>query len=249
MLVAQISDTHIATANAAAGQRVADLARTIDAINALTVRPDVVVHTGDVSHDASADDYAAARRELARLRCPVLATVGNRDRRDAFREAFAPDGYLDAASPFIQYAADVAGLRLVAVDTLDEHSALGGYCPDRAARLEQLLRGHGGPVLVFLHHPPVELPDLKGPALQFRDVREAGSLARVIAERSGIVAVISGHVHRSRSAAIGAVPLSTMGSIAADLNREALPAALKGRPVYHLHRIDGMGMSSVSVVV
>ena len=88
MRIAQISDTHIAVADPAAGSRLSDLRRTVDAINRMSPAPDVVLHTGDVVHDATAEDYAAARLALSRLTAPLLATVGNRDRRPAFRRAF-----------------------------------------------------------------------------------------------------------------------------------------------------------------
>ena len=135
MIIVQISDTHIETASATASSRLGDLERTVEAINALSPRPVAVLHTGDVSHDASPGDYAAARGVLGRLACPVYAIVGNRDRRLAFNVAFGPDGYLEHGSGFVQYAVDIGPVRLVAADTLDDTSALGGF-----------LRGAGGRV-------------------------------------------------------------------------------------------------------
>ena len=60
---------------------------------------------------------------------------------------------------------------------------------------------------------------------------------------------VAGHVHRSRTAAIGGVMLSTMPAIAADLNREQLPASRAGRAVFHLHRVIGREISTASVGV
>lgn len=249
MIIVQISDTHIETASGTAGARLDDLARTVEAINALPQRPVAVLHTGDVSHDASPGDYAAARAHLARLKAPVYAIVGNRDRRLAFNAAFVADGYLPAGGGYVQYAIDLGPLRLVAADTLDDVSGLGGFCADRASGLTRLLAAaNGQPTLVFLHHPPVELPDMKGPALQFREAADAERLVRCIQTESSVIGVVAGHVHRSRVAAIGGVPLSTMPAIAADLNREALPPARKGRPVFHIHRVRGRELATASMM-
>ncbi len=250
MIIVQISDTHIATASDNASARLRDLARTVDAINALSPRPVAVLHTGDVSQDASPGDYAAARAVLSRLEAPVYAIVGNRDRRLAFNAAFAADGYLEAGGGFVQYAVDLGQLRIVAADTLDDVSPLGGFCADRAAQLTALLdAAKMQPTLVFLHHPPVALSDLKGPAIQFRDAGEAEMLVRCIGAAEGVIAVVAGHVHRSRTAHVGGVPLSTMPAIATDLTHEQLPPACKSRPVFHVHRIAGREISTASVVV
>lgn len=250
MLIAHISDTHIETANPNATQRLDDLARAVRSINALPRRPDVVIHTGDVAHDATAADYAAARGELSRLSMPVYATVGNRDRRAAFLHAFAGDGYLDAASGFAQYAVDLGGLVLVAVDTLDDQSALGGFCAARAAHLGGLLADAAGrPTLVFAHHPPLELPDMKAPALQYRDAGEAQRLVDVLAGHAGLVGVVTGHVHRARAVPLGPVTLSTVPCIAADLSREKSGEVYVRRPIYHLHELAAGRLATRTVML
>jgi 3',5'-cyclic AMP phosphodiesterase CpdA len=60
MIIAQISDTHIALGTADTDRRAADLARTLADINALDPAPDVIIHTGDVVHGGRREDYAAA---------------------------------------------------------------------------------------------------------------------------------------------------------------------------------------------
>lgn len=249
MLVAQISDTHIASAAPQARSRIADLARAVRAINALDPRPEVVLHTGDIAHDGAAGDYAAARAELAKLAPPLLATIGNRDDRREFLAAFRADGYLGEGQDHVQYAVELGALRIVAADTLDDGSALGGFCAEREAGLGRLLsEPTERPTLVFLHHPPVALPDIKGPPLPFRDPARAEALTRLLAGTSSVIAVVAGHVHRSRSVPIGGTCLTTMPSIAVDLSRERLPPDKAGRPVFHLHHVTGCGVATASVV-
>jgi 3',5'-cyclic AMP phosphodiesterase CpdA len=250
MLIAQISDSHIETARPEVAKRLSDLERTVAAINALPQRPDVVLHTGDIAHDASAADYAAARSALSRLEFPLYTTIGNRDRRQSFRDAFAADGYLPSTHDFAQYGVELDGLRLVAADTHDPESRLGSFCPARADDLERLLaEGRGRPTLVFLHHPPVELFEFIDPPLQYRDPEDAARLVKIIASAPGVVGAIGGHVHRSRTALIGTVPLSTAPAIAADLNYEELPKSGGKRPVFHIHDVTPDGISTASMVV
>ena len=69
MILAQISDTHIALDTQDADQRLQDFERTIAAINALDPPPDVIVHTGDIVHNGRQDEYAeAVRADMAQAR-------------------------------------------------------------------------------------------------------------------------------------------------------------------------------------
>lgn len=248
MLIAQISDTHIATANPDALSRIDDLARTVDSINAMERRPDVVLHTGDIAHDATAEDYRIARAELSRLKSPLYATIGNRDRRRSFFDAFAVDGYLPARHGFAQYAVDLGSLRLIAVDTFDEESALGSFCPTRAEDLRRMLGDEPQrPKLVFAHHPPLELPDMKPPSLQYRDAAEAKNFVDCLNACSNLIGVVAGHVHRARFVPLGRAMLSTVPCIAADLGRERVADAFVRKPIYHLHTIKHGRLTTTAV--
>lgn len=252
MRIAHLSDTHIEAANPKAASRIADLAHAVDSINALPAPPDVVVHTGDIAHDATHEDYAAARAELDRLTAPLYTTIGNRDRRAPYFKWFAGEGYLDPDFGFAQYAVDLGAFCLVAVDTQDGESALGGFCSARAAHLRQLLADtRGKPTLVFVHHPPLTLPDMKAPALQYRDVGEAALLVDCLTSCSGLVGVVSGHVHRTRAVPLGTVTLSSVPSIAADLSREKAPHedVYQRRPIYQVHTWENGKLNTASVVL
>lgn len=239
MRIAHISDTHIQAANPDVRSRVEDLARAVDSINALAQPADIIIHSGDIAHDATAGDYGVARAELARLNAPVYTTIGNRDRRRPYFDSFARDGYLDPATGFAQYAVDLGGLLLVAVDTQDEASALGGFCDVRARHLRALLAmGRQQPTLVFAHHPPLELPDMKAPNLQYRDAGEAALLVDCLKDCAGLIGVVSGHVHRARAVPLGNVTLSTVPSLAGDLSREKAGENYLRRPIYQVHDVD-----------
>lgn len=260
MIIAQISDTHIQTALPEAHVRLDALARAVRHINALPEPPVAVLHTGDVAHDATAEDYGAARDAMSICRFPLFSIMGNRDRRPAFRAAFEHEGWLDPRTPFIQYAVELPGLRVVALDTFDDESGIGHYCDERDRECADLLEaGEGRPTLVMLHHPPVALHDVPGQPLQWREHERAGRLAERLANAPGVIGIVAGHVHRARNSCLvgkdgpeGArrTPLTTMPAIAPDLRREKLIPKTDLRPVYHLHRIgaDG-GIATASIRV
>jgi 3',5'-cyclic AMP phosphodiesterase CpdA len=68
MIVAQISDTHIALDTPDADQRISDFVRTIADINALDPAPDLIVHTGDIVHNG--------RRERRSMSFPATRISG-----------------------------------------------------------------------------------------------------------------------------------------------------------------------------
>lgn len=258
MIIAQISDSHIQVALPEAAVRLEALQRTVRSINVLAEPPVAVLHTGDVAHDATAADYAAARDAMRGLAAPVFSIMGNRDRRGPFRDAFARDGYLDPRSPFIQYAIDLPGLRIVALDTFDHDSGLGDYCDERDRECTALLEAGGGrPTLVMLHHPPAPMPDLSVNPLQWRDHDRAALLAERLVTAPEVVGVVAGHVHRAQSVVLVGkeapggprrLSMTTMPSIAPDLRREKLIPKADLRPVYHLHRIGADGTITTASV-
>jgi len=81
----QISDTHISTD---APERLRDLENCIHAINDLTTEPDLVVHTGDIAHNGTPEEYHSARLLLDRLNAPYFVMAGNRDNRENLLSEF-----------------------------------------------------------------------------------------------------------------------------------------------------------------
>ena len=158
MIIAQISDTHLALDTPDADQRMRDFALTVADINALDPAPDVIVHTGDIVHNGRQDEYAQAVATLAKARAPVYVLGGNRDHRANLRAAFSASGYLAPDSDFIDYAIDDYPVRLIALDTLSSGSNKGDFCPERARRLIELIDAETTkPIAVFTHHPPFEV--------------------------------------------------------------------------------------------
>ncbi len=241
MIIAQISDTHIALDEADSDQRLRDFAHVIEDINARDPAPDVIVHTGDVVHNGRADEYAAAAGILKSAKAPVYAMVGNKDDRANLRTAFADRGFLNDESTFIDYAVEDFPLRLIMLDTLNPESNKGDFCAERVSRLTGMIEaGDERPIVMFTHHPAFEVA--VGPDPLHFDSRETmDALRRTLLHGGRTAAVFSGHVHRATFGNIEGVPASVMSAVSTTLRKGEYPDHMAGRAVYQIHRFHADG--------
>ncbi len=240
MIIAQISDTHIALGAADADRRASDLERTLADINTLDPAPDVIIHTGDVVHGGRREDYAAAASLLATARAPVYVAPGNRDDRENLRHSLSR--WVPTSGPgFLDYAVEDFPVRLVAFDTTTSASNKGDFSPERARGLTALIEAESQrPTAVFMHHPPFTVTVGPDP-LNFVTAEAMASLQATL-ERSGrVVAVFCGHVHRSTWGRIGNIPVMVAPCTATTLRKGDFPPQMQGRPIYHLHRLNSAG--------
>jgi Icc protein len=178
-------------------------------IKALPFQPDFVLHTGDVTQDASDEAYALVFSALNKLTTPVYYVPGNHDNPDALRR-----GWLGVSSGTerFDYTKDLGVVRLLAFDTRYTIPP-GERLPDRAAGMmtqEQLqalreeCQQDGPPLLIALHHQPVKLDSpMLDDGFDNDGVREtmmlecAEEFLKAIAPaRDRICGVFFGHVHR-----------------------------------------------------
>ena len=84
MIIAQITDTHLADADSADPvfrARAENLRECVADINGLDPMPDAVIHTGDMTQHGQEVEFAHARALLAALEVPLYVIPGNRDGR------------------------------------------------------------------------------------------------------------------------------------------------------------------------
>ena len=249
MLLAQISDTHLVAAGPRRTARLAALEMALAYIVALSPRPEVIVHTGDLTHNARPEQYALARALLAEIGVPLVAVPGNRDSRQLFLESVPLPVQRDPENAFVQYALDLGTIRILALDTLDEGRGLGGYCEARFAHLSRMLaEGDGRPTVVAMHHPPVALQSVPG-GVQFKSAEIAHRLTIELARDPSVVAVLAGHVHRRMTAQIGRASLETMPSLAVDLRKGVYPRGHDDRPILLLHDITATRVTTRTVAL
>ncbi len=237
MIIAQISDTHIALDVPSADRRLSDFALTIADINRLEPLPDAIVHTGDIAHNGRQDEYAAAAAILANARAPVYVLAGNKDNRPNLREALFANGRLKSDSDFVQYVIEDHAVRLIALDTLGAGNK-GDFCRKRFRNLTDLVAAETAkPIAVFTHHPPFQVTE--GPEPFHFETHDAISRLHSALRHSGrIVAVFSGHIHRAASGDVAGIRATAAPAVATTLRHGPYPAHVKSRPVYQVHRFD-----------
>lgn len=250
MIIAQISDSHIALDTPDAARRVTDFENVIADINTLDPAPDLIIHSGDIVQNGRLDEYAEASRILAGARAPVFLMVGNKDDRGRLRRTFSDHPYLQSRGEFIAYSIDDHPVRIIVTDTLNPGSNKGEFCADRIAGLAVMFAQDAGrPVAVFSHHPPFLVQE--GPdALHFETQDSLQRFRETLLSCRSLTGVFCGHVHRGVAGTVGAVPVLVMPSIATSLRRGVYPEHLTDCPIYHVHKYeaDGMFVSELRIV-
>ncbi len=238
MIIAQISDTHIDLDGPHSADRMRHLAQCVEDINGLDPRPDVVLHTGDLTNLGKPEEYDAAKTILDNLSVPLYLAAGNRDDRHALRATFPARDDLLPGSPFLQYRVDDFPVQLLVLDTLSESSNKGDYCAVRADSLRAALTEDAArPTAAFMHHPAFEVVESDYP-LQFETQESIAMIREALNDHGRVIHAFCGHTHRATAGVIGDVPVSSTPSIAVDLRLGAYPDALQSVPLYQLHRFD-----------
>lgn len=166
----------------------------IDAVMALPRPPEFVVHTGDCSSDGSLASYARLRAQLARIGAPVHYVPGNHDDRDAMMRILNEGGARGGGAPHMSAVIDVAGLRVVMLDTSVPGSDGGHVGAGQRAWLSETLDASAGrDVIVALHHNPIPTGSRWLDAMTIADADE---FRAEIARHASVRAVIFGHVHQ-----------------------------------------------------
>jgi 3',5'-cyclic AMP phosphodiesterase CpdA len=158
--VVLVSDTHLSSKDRLLVENWSATARWIE-----LARPDLVVHLGDITANGAHEDgeLVFAREVFRQTGTDVCFLPGNHDIGD---HAPGPTPGLDAEHPFDpvrldefralfgpdRWALDLGGWRLIGLNA----PLMGTGLPEEAAQsawLAQALRGHAGPLGVFLHKP------------------------------------------------------------------------------------------------
>jgi 3',5'-cyclic AMP phosphodiesterase CpdA len=182
------------------------------------------------------------RSLLAPLAIPFYLLVGNHDARDALRDAFRQQPWLQTGGEFVQYAVDIGPLRLVALDSQVPMQSAGSLCDARLAWIEsQLDAARGRPVVVALHHPPFAC-GIGHMDKQRLDPASSERLVGIIGRHGNVERVICGHVHRPifvrfAGTIASAVP-SPAHQVALDLSVDGPSAFRLEPPAFALHRYD-----------
>ncbi len=235
MLIAQISDSHITQAGSKAygiAPMADNLARCVEHINQMVPRPDVVVHSGDVTNSGTAEEARHAAALLGKLACPVFVVPGNHDSGPVLTETFGL-----AVCPEGDFVVDDFPVRLIGMDSTDPGQPGGRIATEQAGWLDQQLSGAPEkPTVIFMHHPPVKcgVRESDGDGFAGDDL-----LGWVVARYSNIERILCGHIHLLVHARwYGTIVTTAPGmgmQLGLDLTMEKQAEFLLTEPGYLLH--------------
>ncbi len=247
MLVAHISDTHIV----AKGRKtfgfvpMADyLTACVAHINGLSMRPDVVLVTGDITNTGDAAEVRLAADILRDLCCPFYVIPGNHDIRETLWSEFGGAACPERDGPFLSFVVEGFPLRLIALDSTIPGAAGGEICERRANWLSaRLAEAPDTPTVIFLHHPPIRCGVPESDQDGFAG---ADRLAEIVARHSAIERILCGHIHLHTHARLAGTIVTSAPSIgmqlALDLTQARESEFIMDAPAYLLHHYTAGGV-------
>lgn len=255
LIIAQISDLHVSVPGQPIYGRIdtgAALARCVDHIVQLPVRPDAVVASGDLVNAGTGEEYRLLRQLIAPLTMPVYVMPGNHDDAAALRSAFSDHGYFPETGK-LDYTFVMEGLRLIMLDTVVAGGDGGTLGAQQLEWLEKLLNSESGrPCVIFMHHPPFAtgMPYMDEIALAAED---AAKLGAIVARHSCIRRISCGHVHRAvctswNGTTAGICPSSAF-QYGVQLHQDAPPVTSEEQPAYQLHCWNGTDVVTHTVQI
>jgi len=193
-LFVQISDTHIGFNKEANPDVNGTLTQTIDIVNGMSAQPELIIHTGDITHLSKPAEFDLAQQLFTRLRTTEMHTVpGEHDTSDAtvteyfnrFGKASNNKGYYS----FDHYGVHFIGL----INVLQfKPGGLGTLGDEQLAWVAADLKGRSAstPVVVFAHMPLWTIYEPWG-----WGTGDADQLMSQL-RRFGSVTVLNGHIHQ-----------------------------------------------------
>lgn len=250
--ILHLSDTHVTASgfdqdgvNALASlDRILRDCRTLDGL-------DLVVVTGDIADDGSAEGCRLVRQRVAAFAAeygiPHLYTTGNHDRRPEFTDALGT-GHIGADGDDIGQLLDgcgeeraavsyVRGLRVVTLDSLVPGSVHGVVSDAQLEALSGLLAtpAPAGTILA-LHHPPLHIPTASW--MERAGLHNRDALRNAI-DGSDVIAVLCGHFHAQLYGQLGGAGVWVTPGVVTRVD-------LTG-PTHLLRAVKGAGASVVDL--
>jgi 3',5'-cyclic AMP phosphodiesterase CpdA len=207
----QISDSHIGFNKAANPDVVGTLNATIAKINNMPNAPAFVLHTGDLSHLAQADEFDTLEQSLKSVKTEKIFYVpGEHDVTDngklyleRYGKGTLGDGW---------YSFDSHGVHFIGLVNVTNHvdGGLGYIGPAQLKWLEDDLKplSNSTPIVVFAHIP------LWAIYPQWGWGTDDSAQALTLLKRFGSVSVLNGHIHQTIQKVEGNITFHTANSTA-----------------------------------
>jgi len=206
----QISDSHIGFNKPANPDVAATLQLAVDKINALPVRPEFLIHTGDLTHLAKPAEFDRMDGVLQGLRAKDVFFVPGEHDVTADDGKYYLERYGKKSKGRGWYSFDHAGVHFVGLNNCVQLEGLGDLGAEQLAWLAKDVSGLASstPLVIFAHIPLWAVYPEWG--WSTKDGAEALSLVR----RFGSVTVLNGHIHQNIQKIEGNVTFHTAMSTA-----------------------------------
>jgi 3',5'-cyclic-AMP phosphodiesterase len=207
----QISDSHLGFDKPANPNVTATLQDALANVAAMPKQPAFLIHTGDISHTAKANEFDDAQQMIGRAKLDVHYAPGEHDildpkTRTAYLERFgkgASGGW---------YSFDQGGVHFVSLNNVVDlkKNGLGSLGAEQLEWLEDDLKNKAAskPIVIFSHIPLWMI------APEWGWGTEDSAQALGYLSRFGSVTVLNGHIHQLMQKVEGAVTFHTARSTA-----------------------------------
>jgi hypothetical protein len=240
----QISDSHVGFAKPANPDAAATYKEAVAKIVAMPVKPDFIIHTGDITQLSKDQEFDDAEQIIKQTGLTVFHVPGEHDMLDEG----AGKAYLDRFGKGTQgagwYSFDHKGVHFVALINVVNLKAggMGSLGPDQLAWLQKDLAGRPAsqPIVVFAHIPLWTVYADWGWGTD--DAAQALSYLK----RFGSVTVLNGHIHQITQKVEGNIRFHTARSTAFPqpvAGQAPSPGPLKV-PTEQLHSMLGITTAS-----
>jgi 3',5'-cyclic-AMP phosphodiesterase len=243
----QISDSHIGFSKEPNKNVVDTLQRTIDQINALPQRPDLLLHTGDLTHLARPGEFDTVAEMLKQVKTDRTVYVPGEhdvftDDGKSYLERFGKDTKGSGWQSF-----DLKGVHFIGLVNVANLKP-GGLGTLGQEQLDWLKKDVDGladstPIAVFAHVPLWTISAKWGWGT------EDSAQALAVLKRFGSVTVLNGHIHQIMQKVEGKVTFHTARSTAFPQPAPGTapsPGPMKNVPAEKLRSM--LGMTTVSYV-
>jgi 3',5'-cyclic-AMP phosphodiesterase len=242
----QISDSHIGFAKEANKNVVGTLQATVDKINALKVRPDLLIHTGDLTHLSTPKEFDTVAEVLKSAKVGQIVYVpGEHDviGDSKYLERFGAGTKGEGWHSFNHRGVHFVGLVNVASQGTDAGLGILGTEQLDWLKADLATLTASTPVVVFAHVPLMMVYPKWGWGTQ------DGEQALGYLKRFGSVTVLNGHIHQVFQKVEGNVTFHTARSTAfpqPEPGKAAGPGPIKNLPAGMLRGM--LGLTSVNYV-
>jgi 3',5'-cyclic AMP phosphodiesterase CpdA len=207
----QLSDSHVGFDKPANPNALGTLEEAIVKVNALPVKPAFAIHTGDISHLSTAQQFDDADRIISQSRLDVHYVPGEHDFLDPDQK-FYKDRYGRGTKGAGWYSFDASGVHFIGLVNVVNLKAggLGDLGADQLEWLEDDVKhlSASTPIVLFAHIPLWTIyPDWGWGT-------DDAAQALAYLKRFGSVTVLNGHIHQVMQKVEGNVTFHTARSTA-----------------------------------